>query len=144
MHIQDHRKIQDGTLCDRSQRRLAVKLCHKELHPNSSVNPRHPSGVTDDYLAIIELLKSLFKCYLGGWKKFSGQYSATKSTIHQLSENFINVLQIFTVPLTELFCNFLKSLFISILENFISFRLFLVALRIVPSAPATTGNILKR
>ena len=65
------------------------------------------------------------------------------STIHQLSENFMNVLQIFTVPLTELFCNFLKSLFISVLENFISSRLSLVALGMVPSAPTTTGNILK-
>ena len=57
------------------------------------------------------------------------------STIHQLSENFMNVLQILTVPLTELFCNFLKSLFISVLENFISSRLSLVALGMVPSAP---------
>ena len=65
------------------------------------------------------------------------------STIHQLSENFMNVLQIFTVPLTELFCNFLKSLFISVLENFISFRLSLVALGMVPTAPTTTGNIIK-
>ena len=65
------------------------------------------------------------------------------STIHQHSEDFMNVLQIFTVPLTELFCNFLKSLFISVLENFISFRFSLVALRMVPSAPTTTGNILK-
>ena len=73
-------------------------------------------------------------------EKFSEQYSATKRTIHQLSENFINVLQIFTAPLTELFCNFLKSLFISILENFISLRLSLVALGIVPSATTTTGK----
>ena len=83
-HIQDHPKIQDGTLCDRSQRLLAVKLCHKELHPNSSVNPRYPSGVTDDYLAIIELLKPLIKCYLGSPQLCKSLLEIIKRNVVQL------------------------------------------------------------
>ena len=56
----------------------------------------------------------------------------------------MNVFQIFNVYLTELFCNFIKSLFISNLANFISFRLYLVVLGIVSSATTTTGKTLKR
>ena len=62
----------------------------------------------------------------------------------QLSENAMNVFQIFNVYLTELFCNFIKSLFISNLANFISFRLYLVVLGIVSSATTTAGKTLKR
>ena len=56
----------------------------------------------------------------------------------------MNVLQFFTIPLTELFCNFFENLFISILENVIFFRLSLAASGIVQNAPNTTGDILKR
>ena len=54
----------------------------------------------------------------------------------------LKILQILLL-LWQMFCNFHISVFISILENFIFFRLSLVALGIVPSAPITTSNILK-
>ena len=139
---------------------LAVPETYNHFNHSRSVSYDYVSTETSNYLIIYQANNYMPKVSLITLKKSLLSIPSSLSnrseqkavcwvvfsyisTIHQLSENFMNVLQIFTVPLTELFCNFLKSLFISVLENFISSRLSLVALGMVQSAPTTTGNILK-
>ena len=139
---------------------LAVSETYNHFNHSHSISYDYVLTETSNYLIIYQANSYMSKVSLTTLKKILLSISSSLSnrseqkavcwvvfrhisTIHQLSENFMNVLQIFTIPLTELFCNFLKSLFISVLENFISFRLSLVALGMVPSAPTTTGNILK-
>ena len=139
---------------------LAVSETYNHFNHSHSISYDYVLTETSNYLIIYQANSYMSKVSLTTLKKILLSISSSLSnrseqkavcwvgfryisTIHQLCENFMNVLQIFTVPLTELFCNFLKSLFISVLENFISFRLSLVALGMVPSAPTTTGNILK-